>query len=672
MMVEGDECWAPSKEWIEHCEMRRFTTWLRDEHGRDFAGYDELWRWSVEEASDFWSALWDFFEIEGERGAGPVIAGTGMMETQWFEGARVNYAEHMLRHEARAGPDETAISHSSECRSLARTSWGELGRAVRTTATRLRAMGLKPGDRVASYMPNIIETAIAMLATTAIGAIWSSAAPEFGARTVIDRFGQIGPKLLFVADGYGFAGKTFDRRTEIAAIVAELPTLEHVVSLDYLGLGALPPLGVPETRWHDFARGEAVRREDFKFERVPSDHPLWILFSSGTTGLPKAIVHGHLGMLLDQSKQMRLHFDMKPGQSMFFYTTAGWMMWNAVMSALLAGASAILYDGSPTWPDQRKLWQLAEESGATMFGASPTLVKMMDEAGLVPAQLFDLARLDKLVLGGAPATPSTFDWIYRNVKHDLWVINTSGGTDLCGSLVGPVPMRPVRAAEMQGIMLGLSVETWDEAGQRVVDTIGELVVTRPFPSQPLFFWGDTDKTRYRETYFGHFPGVWWHGDFMKVTEAGGCYIYGRSDATLNRFGVRIGTAEIYGVLADIERVADSVVICCETTDGGFYMPLFVELREGDTLDDELIAEIGSRLRRQTSPRHIPDEILQVPRIPYTLSGKRMEIPVRKLLMGAPLDRVAASDAMADPQAMDWFVAFAAAPANRANRQLEKI
>lgn len=665
MITEGEVCWTPSADQIEQSEMRHFMRWLKEHRGLDLSDYTALWQWSVSNAPDFWDALWDFFEIIGERRTGPVMQGSSMLDTRWFEGARVNYAEHILRREAIAEPDEVAITHSSETRPLAKVSWRDLGDAVRKTATFLRKQGLQPGDRVASYMPNILETAIAMLATTAIGCVWSSAAPEFGVRTVLDRFGQVEPKLLFAADGYSFAGKRFDRRAEVAAIVDALPSLQQVVWLSYLGLGEAPQLPVPVVDWSSVEAAEPVARDDFAFERVASDHPLWVLYSSGTTGLPKAIVHSHIGMLLDQSKQMRLQFDLKPGQSMFFYTTAGWMMWNAVMSAMLAGASSVLYDGSPSWPDLGKLWSIAEEAEATMVGASPTLVKLMDDAGLAPGRQFNLGKLDKLVLGGAPATPQTYEWLYRNVKEDVWLINTSGGTDLCGSLVGPVPMRPVRAAEIQGIALGIALAAWDDAGAPLTDAIGELVVTQPFPSQPLYFWGDEGNKRYRETYFERFPGVWWHGDFIKVTSAGGCYIYGRSDATLNRFGIRIGTSEIYSALAGITSIADSVVVCCETPDGGFFMPMFVELRDGAQLDDALRGAIVAQLRAETSPRHVPDVILQVPKVPYTLTGKRMEIPVRKLLMGNRFDQVAAPDAMADPTALDWFIGFAKTPDNKA-------
>ncbi|WP_235589464.1 acetoacetate--CoA ligase [Sphingobium sp. MI1205] len=645
--------------------MQHLMRYLERQKGLKFDGYEALWRWSVDDPAAFWAALWDYFEILSDEPYDAVMSGPDMISTRWFAGAKINYAEHVLRYEVEAKPDEVALHHSSEIRPYSVTSWTELGDAVRALATQLRAYGIEPGDRVGSYMPNVPETAIAMLAVTAIGAIWSSAAPEFGVKTVVDRFAQIEPKLLFAADGYSFAGRKFDRRTEIAEIAGQLPSLERIVWLPYLGQDVPDDIGIETLLWEEMIAKQGPARGDFRFERVACDHPLWVLFSSGTTGLPKAIVHSHVGMVLDQSKQMRLHFDLKPGQSMFFYTTTGWMMWNAVMSALLAGAAAILYDGSPTWPNLNKLWEIAEQSGATTFGASPTLVKMMDDAKMRPAEDHDLSRLDKIVLGGAPSTPATFEWLYANVKPDMWIINTSGGTDLCGGLLGSVPSRAVRAAEMQGRLLGIAVEAWDDAGKPLVGQVGELVVTKPFPSQPLFFWGDEGNARYYDTYFSTYPNIWRHGDFVKITSDGGCYVYGRADATLNRFGVRIGTSEIYGALVGIDCIVDSVIICCETADGGFFMPLFVELHDGDTLDEPLIDDIKRRLKEQASPRHVPDVVLQVPKVPYTLTGKKMEVPLRKLLMGAPIGKVATADAMADPRALDWYAAFADRPEIRA-------
>ncbi|WP_205186268.1 acetoacetate--CoA ligase, partial [Burkholderia sp. LMG 13014] len=395
------------------------------------------------------------------------------------------------------------------------------------------------------------------------------------------------------------------------------------------------------------------------FERVGADHPLWIVFSSGTTGLPKAIVHGHAGILAEHLKLMHLHMDLHPGDVMFFYSTTGWMMWNLLVAALLTGASAVLYDGSPMHGGPECLWRLAADAGATCFGGSPTFVQMMEKAGIEPGRQFDLSALRSVLMSGAPSTPETFAWFYRNVKPDLWVTSQSGGTELCSGLVGAVPSLPVHAGEIQARMLGMAVDVWNDDGQPVVDEVGELVVTQPAPSMPIFFWNDDGGARYRESYFDYFPGVWRHGDFMRLTRDGGCYIYGRADSTLNRYGVRIGSAEIYRVVEEIDEVADSLVVCCELPGGGFFMPLFVRLRDGETLDDALRARIAERLRTLCSPRHVPDTMVAMDQIPYTLTGKKMEVPVRKILMGRPVEQAASRDAMANPAALDAYVAFAA-------------
>ena len=543
-------------------------------------------------------------------------------------------------------------------------TWHELGGAVRVLATQLRALGLRPGDRIAAYLPNIPETAIAMLATTAIGAVWSSAAPEFGARTVIDRFAQIEPRLLFVADGYRFGGKEFDRTGEIRAILAELPTAEHVVWLPYLDPTSQPPIAnaIP---WSNLVDHPPVGAASFAYEHVAHDHPLWVLFSSGTTGLPKPIVHGHVGILLEHLKSTGLAQNLDPSSRMFFYTTTGWMMFNALVSALLQGSSVVLYDGHPAHPTPALLWQLAADAGATCFGASPTFVQIMQKIGLVPRERFDLSRLQSVLLTGSPVTPESTAWFYQSVKSDLWVTSPSGGTELCAGLVGGSPLLPVFAGEIQTRLLGMDVHAWNAGGVPVIDEVGELVVTSPSPSMPLRFMNDPGDARYRETYFEQFPGVWRHGDFIKINARGGCYIYGRSDSTLNRYGVRIGSAEIYRAVEQLDEIADSLVVCLELPGGGFYMPLFVRLADGAVFDDVLRARIAAKLRGDCSPRHVPDEIHEVAAIPYTLTGKKMEIPVRRILAGTPPEKAASRDAMMQPEALDWYVQFARATPSKA-------
>ena len=652
-LAEGDLLWVPGEERVAAAPITGYLQWLRG-RGRPFADYHELWRWSADHIEEFWASIWEYFGVISDTPYESVLDRRAMPGARWFAGARVNYAEHVLRHEAELA-QETALHHISEGRPYGNLSWAELGRQVRVLATRLRAMGLAPGDRVVSYMPNAPETAVAMLATTAIGAIWSSAAPEFGAGAVLERFRQIGPRLIFVADGYVYHGKAFMRGTEAARIVAELPTLECVVWLPFVDAATPSPIA-GALSWHDMLTGPEVPRAAFRYERVAHDHPLWVLFSSGTTGLPKAIVHSHIGITVELLKLTRLQLGLRPGSVMFFHSTTGWVMWNILLSALLAGAAAVLYDGDPMYPGPDLLWRLAERTGTTSFGVSPTYVKILQDSGFVPGG-FDLARLDAIVLSGSPATPETYGWLYAKVKRDLWVNSISGGTELCSALVGGAPILPVHAGEIQGRALGMDVRAFDEAGRELKDSIGEMVVCKPSPSMPLRFWNDTGDKRYLATYFDTYPGVWRHGDFIRFNAHGGCQIYGRSDSTLNRYGVRIGTAEIYRALAQVEEVADCLIVCCERPHGGFFMPLFVQLRDGAALDQMLCARIQDKLRRECSPRHVPDRIVQAPEIPYTLSGKKMEIPVRRILMGLPLAEVASRDAMKRPEALDFFIEF---------------
>ena len=656
-MTEGQLLWTPDARTIETAQVTRFIAWLERERDLHFASYEELRRWSVDDLSGFWSAVWEFYDVRSERPYECVVDRVTMPGARWFPGSRVNFAEHMLRYEGAANASDVVFVHSSELRPLARTTWHELGAAVRTFATALRALGVKPGDRVVAYMPNIPETAIAMLAVIAIGAVWSSAAPEFGARTVIDRFAQIEPTVIIVADGYRFAGKDYDRTPVVREILAGLPTVAHVVWFAYLApkrsapiAGALP--------WSQFTSGPSIARDAFRYEYVAEDHPLWILFSSGTTGLPKAIVHAHVGVLMELLKSTGLAQNLDPSKRMFFYSTTGWMMWNALLSALLQGASVVLYDGHPAYPTPALLWELAADAKATSFGASPTFVQLMMKAGIVPRDIVDVSQLQSVLLTGSPVSPETTAWFYENVKSDVWVTSPSGGTEVVAAWVGGTPVLPVYAGEIQARLLGMDVHAWDEAGNEVFDRVGELVVTRPSPSMPLRFWNDPGDARYCETYFDRFPGVWRHGDFIRINERGGAYIYGRSDATLNRHGVRIGSAEIYRAVDALDEIADSLVVCLELPDGGFYMPLFIKTAPGIVLDDALRTRIATKLRADCSPRHVPDEMHAVDAIPYTLTGKKMEIPIRRILAGAITQKVASREAMMDPAALDWYVAFA--------------
>jgi acetoacetyl-CoA synthetase len=654
-VTEGTLLWTPSAELVASSHMRRYMDWLREHRGLTFAGYEQLRIWSITDPSGFWGSLWEYFAVESSTPYASVLAGDSMIAARWFEGCRLNYAEHLLRHEARAGHDEVAILYASELQPLAGMTWRELGEQVRKVATHLRSVGIQPGDRVVSFMPNIPETIIAMIACVAIGAVWSAASPEFGSPTVVDRFAQIQPTLLFAVDGYTFGGRAFNRVVEVRKIVDALPTLKHVVWIDELQPGKLPD---PSWRpWSELLAGEAIPPNAFKFFRGEWNHPLWIVFSSGTTGLPKAIVHGHAGMLLEHLKLVNLHFNLRPGARLFFYTTTGWMMWNIVVSSLLAGATAVLYDGNPTHPSPDLLWKIAAEAKVTHMGASPTFLGAMRSARLEPGRDYDLSALEMVTVSGSPCTPELFEWIYTAVKADVFVASQSGGTEICSAFVGAVPILPVYAGEIQERMLGMDVRVWNDAGQELSDEVGELVVTRAFPSMPLYFWDDPGNQRYLDAYFRAFRGVWRHGDFVKINSRGGCFVYGRSDSTLNRHGVRIGTAEIYRAMEKLPEVIDSLVVCCELDDGSFFMPLFVQLPRSAQLDDDLREMIRQQLRRDGSPRHVPDRIEQVEAIPYTLTRKKMEIPVRRILMGVPAERAASRDAMANPTALDPFVEF---------------
>jgi acetoacetyl-CoA synthetase len=650
---EGDLLWTPSAARVADANLTAFTSWLAAERGRRFDGYHELWRWSVRDLEGFWLAVWDYSGIDASAPPVRVLGRRAMPGAEWFPGARLNYAQHALRRER---PGEPALFHVSETTPAAALDWADLAGQVRILGTRLRELGVRPGDRVASYMPNIPQTVIAMLATTSIGAIWTACSPDFGWRGVLDRFRQLQPKVLFAVDGYTYGGRVFDRRDELRQITGGLDGLEYFVLLRYLGANDRSEPG--GMTWEAMLDHPPVPAAEFAFEQVPFGHPLWILFSSGTTGLPKAIVHSHGGILIEQLKLQQFHMDLREGDRLFFHTTSGWMMWNFLVSSLLLGVRPVLYDGNPGYPDLNVLWRLAEECRVNLFGASPSFVDLMVKAGLVPADAFALTDLRAIMPAGSPVSPEHTAWFYDNVKKDVWVCTGSGGTDVCAGLVGGVPTLPVYAGEIQAPHLGVAAKAFNRDGQSVIDEVGELVVTEPMPSMPVKFWGDDTGARYRDSYFDDFPGVWRQGDFFRINARGGCFVLGRSDATLNRHGVRIGTAEVYAVLASIDEVDDALIVNLDLPGGGFFMPLFVRLADGLSLDDRIEGKIRDRLRREYTPRHVPDRIVQVPEIPVTLTGKKLEVPVRKILRGVPADEAANRNAMANPHSLDFFADYA--------------
>jgi acetoacetyl-CoA synthetase len=652
-VAEGTLLWEPSAATREQATISRYMRWLEAERGLHFGNYDELWQWSVTDLEAFWGSIWDFFGVTASKPYTTVLADRRMPGARWFVGAELNYAENVFKH---AAADRPALLFQSEREPLAEMSWAELKRKVTSVAAALRAMGVRRGDRVVAYAPNIPEALVAFLASASLGATWSSCSPDFGTRSVVDRFAQIEPKVLFAVDGYAYGGRSFGRREVVAELQRSLPTLQRTVLVPYLDRDAGTDGLSNAVAWGDILAEPTS--EELAFEQVPFDHPLWILYSSGTTGLPKAIVQGHGGILLEHLKVAGLHTDLKPEDRFFWFTTTGWMMWNFLIGGLLCGSTILLYDGSPGYPDLGVLWDFAARTGMTVFGTSAPYLMSCQKADVTPGATYDLSALVSVGSTGAPLPPETFAWTYGAVKRDLWLASVSGGTDVCTAFLVGCPLLPVRAGELQCRALGAKVEAFDESGHPVVDEVGELVVTEPMPSMPLYFWNDRDGVRYRESYFATYPGVWRHGDWIKLTPHGSAHIYGRSDSTLNRQGVRMGTSDLYRVVEAMPEVEDSLVLGIELPGGQYYMPLFVVLRAGAALDDGLVTEIKRTIRAQLSPRHVPDEVVQVDAVPRTLNGKKLEVPIKKLFLGVPPEKAFNPGSVANPQAIQFFVEFA--------------
>jgi acetoacetyl-CoA synthetase len=645
----GEVLWAPSAGQIERARITGYRRWLA-ETGRvslPGSGYRPLWEWSVSEPEAFWGSLWDYFGVLGDRGGGPVLSGGPMPEVTWFPGATLNYARNALRT-ARTDPDRIALIACAEDGSRQTLSYGELASEVARVRGGLRALGVGQGDRVAAYLPNIAEAVTGLLAAASLGAIWSSCSPDFGAHSVIDRFAQITPKVLIAVDGYRYGGKEFSRAGALAEIVAALPDLAAVIMVGSRGgTGGPGPVRLP---W----AGLPGDPDDAEFTEVPFSHPLWVLYSSGTTGLPKAIMHSHGGIVLEHQKALAFHQDLGAGDVFFWYTTTGWMMWNYVAGGLLAGAASVLYDGSATHPGTDALWRLAAAAGVTYFGVGAPYLLACAKAGLSPGSDLDLSRVRAIGSTGSPLPPEGFRWVYDEVGRDLLLGSFSGGTDLCTGFVGPSPLLPVRSGILAGPCLGARVEAYDPGGKPVTGEVGELVLTAPMPSMPVGFWNDPAGERYRASYFSTYPGVWRHGDWITMLPDGGCVIFGRSDATLNRGGVRMGTSEFYRVVERLPEVADSLVVDTGQLGAEGRLVLYVALAEGYALGDDLNGRIRAALRAELSPRHVPDEIHQVPAIPRTLSGKKLEVPVRKILLGTPVAEAADPDAIANPEVLALF------------------
>ena len=637
--------WAPSEERIRQANLTRFIEAVNDRYGLSLSDYPSLYAWSIENLPDFWEAMWTFGDIRASAPYREVVDRLDRMPgARWFDGARLNFAENLLRHR----DDRVALVFKGEGQEPVRITYRELYDRVGRLVRALRASGVGVGDRVAGYMPNRIETVVAMLAATSIGAIWSSCSPDFGIQGVLDRFGQIEPKVIFTPDGYFYNGKAFASLGRIARILEKLPSIERVVVVPYTqqdpDLSAVPGAVL----FDDFLGPETAG--DIPFEQLPFDHPVYIMYSSGTTGVPKCIVHGAGGTLIQHLKEHLLHTDLKREDTIFYFTTCGWMMWNWLVSSLAVGATALLFDGNPFYPDPGALWQLAQDEGMTVFGTSAKYLASIEQEGMKPRESFDLTPLRAILSTGSPLSVEGFEYVYRDVKQDVCLSSISGGTDIISCFALGNPIGPVHAGELQCRGLGMKVEVFDPNGKSVVGEKGELVCTAPFPSMPIYFWNDPEERKYRAAYFESYPNVWHHGDYAELTPWGGMIIYGRSDATLNPGGVRIGTAEIYRVTEGIPGVRDSLVVG-QDWEGDVRVLLFVVLAEGTDLTEEMKAGIKKAIREGCSPRHVPAKILAVRDIPHTLNGKKVELAVRKIIHNQP---VLNRDALANPEALDLY------------------
>ena len=641
--------WRPDASRIADARITDYQRWLSAEKGLAFDDYQSLWTWSVEHLEDFYESLWQYFDIRHSAPYERVLDSHRMPGANWFEGARLNLAEQVFRHH-QGEPDRPAIMSRSELRGLQTLTWGELRERIAALANSLRELGVGPGDRVVAYLPNLPETMVAFFAVSSLGAIWSSCSPDMGTRSVLDRFRQIDPKVMIAVDGYRYGGKDFDRLSVVAGLRDQLPTLEQVVLLPYLNADAELP---GARQWDDLVREPTPMR----FEQVPFDHPLWVVYSSGTTGMPKPIVHGHGGALLEGLQDHALQLDLGPNDRYMWFTTTGWIMWNSQMSGLLTGATICLYDGNPGYPDLGTLWRFAEETEMTFFGAGAAYFLNCKKADIDPGEWVDTSRIRSIGATGSPLPEEGYRWLMDQFD-DVMIAAISGGTDVASAYVGGCPTVPVYPGEMQCRYLGTAVYAMGDNGELLDDEVGELVVTKPMPSMPLYFWNDEGGERYRDSYFDVFPGIWRHGDWIRITPRGGAIIYGRSDTTINRHGIRMGTGEIYRVVEEIPEVLDSLVVDLEYLGRESYMPLFVVLRDGVELGDDLTGRIKASIRDHLSARHVPNEIIAAPDVPRTLTGKKMELPIKKLLLGQSIDKVANPDAMANPDSIAFYSEFA--------------
>ncbi len=651
---EGTLLWEPTKSRKENSNLNHYIKWLNTQHNLNIESYNQLWDWSVTELETFWESIWSYFDIQAKTPYHSVLSKYEMPGTKWFEGAKLNYTEHIFRNREK---DKAAIIHTAESRPGTReVSWGQLYTDTAALQQTLKKLNIQKGDRVVSYSANNYETIVAFLAAASLGAIWSSASPDFGTQSVIDRFKQINPKVMFTVDGYRYGGKAFDRLETVKEIQAELPSLEATITIPYLNNDAdFSQLKNP-TSWEQATK--AIDNQSLTFTPVDFNDPLWILFSSGTTGKPKPIVHSQGGILLEHLKAITFHCDLGEDERFFWFTTTGWMMWNFLVGGLLSGTTIVLFDGNPAYPSTDTLWKLAEETKVTTFGTSASYITACMKDGIVPKEKYDLSHLENISSTGSPLPPEGFKWCYDNVKEDLWIASVSGGTDVCTAFILGAPILPVYAGELQCRGLGAKIESFDENGIGNINEVGELVLTAPFPSMPIYFWNDLDGIREHESYFDLYDGIWSHGDYIKITERGSCIIYGRSDATINRGGIRIGSSEIYRAVDKIPEIEDSLIVDIPSPSSDSITPLFVVLKEGCELTDDLIKRVKTQIRNDCSPRHVPTGIYAAPDLPKTLNGKKLEVPVKKILMGQSVDHVVNKGSLGNQEALDYFLKFA--------------